>query len=228
MTEREWLECREPLDMLPHLNGKASLRKARLLLTALCRRHEKTLMEAQRKAIDVAERFADGEMDSWRLEAAREMLKEAYQEVRAPSYYVRCLVDLTISDAAQEWLLSGASAGLVAAYWSGPPGYTAASINARYAAREAERAFLLAMVRCLFGNPFRRVSIPSWVLGSGDSTVSRLARSFYEDRAFDQLPVLADALEDAGCTDPEVLGHLRSPEPHSRGCHVVDLVLGKE
>jgi hypothetical protein len=58
--------------------------------------------------------------------------------------------------------------------------------------------------------------------------IPKLAQAIYDDRAFDRLPVLADALEDAGCTDPDFLGHLRGPGPHVRGCHIVDLLLGRE
>jgi hypothetical protein len=57
--------------------------------------------------------------------------------------------------------------------------------------------------------------------------VPKLAASIYEQRAFDRLPVLADALEEAGCTDADILGHLRGPGPHVRGCWAVDLILGK-
>ena len=66
------------------------------------------------------------------------------------------------------------------------------------------------------------------------STVLGLARSAYDDRALrrgelqaDRLAVLADALEDAGCTEQDVLGHLRGPGPHVRGCWALDLILGK-
>jgi hypothetical protein len=55
-----------------------------------------------------------------------------------------------------------------------------------------------------------------------------LARGIYEERAFDRMPLLADALMDAGCDDEQVLSHCRSEGPHVRGCWVVDLVLGKE
>jgi hypothetical protein len=58
-------------------------------------------------------------------------------------------------------------------------------------------------------------------------TVPKLAAAIYEERAFDRLPVLADALEDARCADAAILGHCRSGGEHVRGCWVVDLVLGK-
>jgi hypothetical protein len=64
-------------------------------------------------------------------------------------------------------------------------------------------------------------------LACDGGVVPKLATAIYAGRTFDELPVLADALEDAGCTDAELLGHLRSPGPHVRGCWAVDLVLGK-
>jgi hypothetical protein len=81
--------------------------------------------------------------------------------------------------------------------------------------------------RCIFGNPFRTAA--AWTVASvGQDTARRLAGQVYETRRYADFPLLADALEDAGCSDPELLGHLRGPGPHARGCWAVDLVLGKE
>ena len=81
------------------------------------------------------------------------------------------------------------------------------------------------LARDIFGNPFRPVPFdPAW----RTTAVVPLAEGIYAERAFDRLPVLADALQDAGCEDEELLGHCRGPGPHVRGCWVVDLVLGKE
>jgi hypothetical protein len=78
-------------------------------------------------------------------------------------------------------------------------------------------------LRCIFGNPFRPVTAaPAWLT----LAVRALARGIYEERAFDRLPVLADALEEAFCGEAAVLGHCRNPGPHLRGCWVVDLLLG--
>jgi hypothetical protein len=83
---------------------------------------------------------------------------------------------------------------------------------------------LPAILRDIFGNPFRPVSAePSWLT----STVLQLAGGIYAGRAFDRLPILADALQDAGCDTTDILAHCRGPGPHVRGCWVVDLVLGK-
>ena len=81
------------------------------------------------------------------------------------------------------------------------------------------------LLRCILGNPFRPVTLdPAW----RTSTVVALAKGIYDDRAFDRLPVLADALQDAGCENDDILNHCRGDGPHARGCWVVDLVLGKE
>ena len=92
--------------------------------------------------------------------------------------------------------------------------------------RESSESFLLAtLLRDIFGNPFRPVALdPAWLT----SDVLLLARSIYADRAFDRMSILADALQDAGCDNPDILDHCRGPGPHARGCWVVDLLLGKE
>jgi hypothetical protein len=68
---------------------------------------------------------------------------------------------------------------------------------------------------------------PSWLVWN-DHTVVRLAQGIYEEQAFDQLTILADALEEAGCTNSDLLAHCRQQGPHVRACWVVDLLLGKE
>ncbi len=82
-------------------------------------------------------------------------------------------------------------------------------------------------LRDIFGNPFRPVILDSFWLAWNDGAIRKMAHSIYDDRAFDRLPLLADALEDAGCTDADILSHCRTPGEHVRGCWVVDLLLGK-
>jgi hypothetical protein len=80
------------------------------------------------------------------------------------------------------------------------------------------------LLKCVFGNPFRPIAFdPDW----RTSTAVTLARQMYEGRDFAAMPILADALQDAGCDHPDVLAHCRGGGPHVRGCWVVDLVLGK-
>jgi hypothetical protein len=92
------------------------------------------------------------------------------------------------------------------------------------AAVEAEYGAQIEILTDIFGNPFRPVAVdPAWLT----STVVALARGIYEERAFDRMPILADALQDAGCDNEDVLDHCRGPGPHVRGCWVVDMLLGK-
>src|SRR5262249_20255682 len=79
----------------------------------------------------------------------------------------------------------------------------------------AEAASQAALVRCIFGDPFRPTSVHSDYLSPA---VRQLARALYEERRFEDLPILADALEEAGCTDRAILSHCRGPGPHARGC----------
>jgi hypothetical protein len=96
--------------------------------------------------------------------------------------------------------------------------------EAHDAARSQEVVAQAHLIRCILGNPFRPVALEStW----RTSTVVALAQGIYDERAFDRMPILADALQDAGCDNDDVLTHCRGPGPHARGCWVVDLVLGK-
>ena len=92
--------------------------------------------------------------------------------------------------------------------------------------KAAEDRLQNVLIRDIFGNPFRPVSFnPTW---RTDTAVS-LARGMYDSRDFSAMPILADALQDAGCEDEQVLNHCRDAnQPHVRGCWVCDLVLGKE
>jgi len=92
-------------------------------------------------------------------------------------------------------------------------------------ARAAMLLLLSGIVRDIFGNPLRPAVIEStWLT----SSVTSLAHAIYDERAFEHMPILADALEDAGCTDATILEHCRSGGEHVRGCWVVDLLLGRE
>ncbi len=91
-----------------------------------------------------------------------------------------------------------------------------------------ERSRQSDLARCIFGNPFQATPTldPAW-LAWHDGTVRRLAEVIYAERQYAHLPVLADALEEAGCTDAAILAHCRGGGEHVRGCWVVDLLLGK-
>ena len=91
----------------------------------------------------------------------------------------------------------------------------------------AEESTLCDLLRCIFGNPFRSVTVDPSRIGWCSGTVRRLAQSVSEDGSFDLLPILSDALEEAGCTETGMLEHCRSTALHARGCWAVDLLLGR-
>jgi len=224
MTEAEWLECTEVARMLEFLRDKARARKLRLFACACCRRIWHLLKdERSRKAVEVAERFAEGTATEQELNEAEDDANDVWGEfVYADENVTDAETDA--SDAAcgaacyAEAAIS--SAGAASEYAAG-----ALSYEGKLAAEQDAQARVL---RDLFGNPFRPVTVnPAW-LRWNEGILRRLAESIYHERAFDRLPVLADALEDAGCDDADILSHCRGPGPHVRGCWALDLLLGKE
>ena len=85
-----------------------------------------------------------------------------------------------------------------------------------------------ALLRDIIGDPFRPISLdPAWLTWHDGLLVS-MARRMYDSRDFSDMPVLADALEEAGCANADILEHLRGPGSHVRGCWVVDALLARE
>lgn len=231
MTEPEWLACTRPDDMIHFLRGQTSGRKMRLFAAACCREAwgwfaalpdcDKGQEECADRLIRVAERHADGEATEQERAAAMETAGKWHRLEATSLVYHLLFGDKDVRDMFAE-VVEGAT---FAAEWC------AAGIGD--AAREAGldsaagRRLACAVAHDVFGNPFRAVSIdPAW-LGWNDGTVTKLARAIYEEQSFESLPILADALEEAGCTDADILTHCRQATEHVRGCWVVDLILGK-
>jgi hypothetical protein len=246
MTEQEWLDAESPgplldflegeavtlVDRVPpeqreamsrHLLGLASDRKRYFLACAFARRVWPLLAdERSRQAVVVAERFADGLADGKEGMAAISGALQARDAIRVDSR-------------------SGDRAAGQAVRWAARTAVMAVLCDVRAAAEESalalERASsptpadaqreLAALVRDVMGNPFRPSVVEQRWLAWNEGTVLRLAEAVYAKRAFEQLPVLADALEDAGCNNAEILGHLRGPGPHALGCWCLDALLGK-
>jgi hypothetical protein len=225
MTEQQWPAAVNAQKMIVALSGKGSERLWRLFAVACARRVEQVMRdERSRNALAVAERFADGAATTGELNAARVHAEEAARlahynvwidEVRANFHW----------DAEQAALHAAACAAdaalqCVASDIGHKPGGQVTVI--------AEALQLPDLLRDIFGNPFRWIPIDPLWLAVNDRAVARLAQAIYDDRAFDRLPILADALEEAGCQDADILGHCRKPAEHTRGCWVIDLLLAKE
>jgi hypothetical protein len=223
MTEAEWLTADDLRRMLASLTGRHVDRKLRLFAVACVRMAPGLFKEPQcLRAVAVSESFADGQATLEELTAAKRAAMDGISSLDA-AHVASPVARDTVRDLPQS----------VASYlaWQQVPSYTLEDLH-RDARREAERKVVnqqVALLRDIFGNPFRPAPAldPGWLAWNG-GTVRKLAEGAYEDRVFDRLPVLADALEDAGCSDPDLLGHLRGPGPHVRGCWAMDLILGKE
>jgi hypothetical protein len=215
MTEQEWLACTELQFMVEYLQDKASNRKCRLFGCACCRRAWHLLTdERSRRAVEVCEEFADGLADLTALRNAHQQAHDAVEEN----------VD-TSQD--ENWTAFDAvrSNAEVTAYHSAD---LAADTLRNYVfadQREREERAQLTLLRDIFGNPFQSLSLDhSWLT----STVKKLAETIYLERTFTDVPFLADALQDAGCDNEDILDHFRQPGEHVRGCWALDLVLEKE
>jgi hypothetical protein len=240
MTEAEWLACVDPTPMFPYLKGD---RRGRLFAVACCRRVWRLLPDVRtRQVVEVAERYAD-EGGDWAglLEKLLAPLVSAVRDSGLDIATIPPAAKLAVGlvrpqatwtgFAAQAAVLVFEAANDRHAALRAPIGQEVLAARTAWSsatqARDAERAAQAAVVRDLVGNPFRHVSVvPSW-LRWDDGCLGKVARAIYEERAFDRMPILADALEDAGCDNADLLGHLRGPGSHVRGCWALDLILGK-
>jgi carbon storage regulator CsrA len=212
MTQREWEDCNDPAAMLRLLRdrGLVTDRKARLFAAACCRWHWAVLGDEARQAVEAAERHADGLASREELDAARCAFTATFRGATGPTTSAGVAVSYLLAEAGPD-----------------PVGH-ALDISPWAARAGVDWAAQAGVIRCLFGpSPFTPLVIRSEWLAWGDRVVPRLAESINDEGAFDRMPILADALEEAGMDDQDVLGHLRGLQPHCRGCHVLDEVLGK-
>ncbi len=228
-TEQAWLECTNPYFLLWALKGKRLPRQRRLFAVACCRRWLTEMRDAEsRRAVEVAECYADGLAARAELEAAYRGAQEATER-----FLPACLA-ASDSDAGRLWsvwhLAHAAQLTCAPSKMEQAGDELMKRVNSLGDDIEMDREKLMqcALICDIFGNPFRpQPAIDSSWLSWNDGVIPKLAQVIYDDRAFDRLPILADALEEAGCTNTDILNHCRQPGEHVRGCWVVDLLLGK-
>jgi len=220
MNEEQWLSCADPTAMLEFLRngGKVSERKLRLFACACCRNVWRLMTDkCSRRAVEVAERFADGQATPQTLQKWHWAAYEAHE-------------------------MTDEAGRVSAAYAANRATHLDASLAALGASAAAEYAGLAPAGQCdllrdIVANPFRVTPPidPVWLCWN-DRTIPRLAWASYEERSLPngmldtvRLAVLADALEEAGGGNEEVLSHLRQQGlVHVRGCWVIDLLLNKK
>src|SRR5688572_20821405 len=241
MIETEWLASSDPHPMLEFLRGRASSRKLRLFAVACCRRIEHMFVPEIRAALDVAERFADGQATIAERKAARARALAAGW-ARAPEYpdelvrHARGSAKSCVCEAlAGSRYVAAFGAARKSEYaavrceWNRLVASGRPPIDVGWREQDArlarvQQAAQANLLRDIFGNAFRPVALdPPWL----SADVVALARTLYDSRDVRRMSELDDALERAGCANAQGLAHLREPGEHARGCWVIDLVLGK-
>lgn len=210
MTEGEWHAGTDARALAGCAAGAAPVRTLRLFMVGWCRLNwDRITLPAVRDAVELAERFADGL-------ASKKRVERAFEEYR------RVLFGTPIGYLL--WPDGRQMAECVTRFCTDHFGLSRYRADDGGAAYRAHQALKAETLRDVIGNPFRPPAFdPAW----RTATAVALAKQMYAARDFAALPILADALQDAGCDDAHLLGHCRSPDrPHVRGCWVVDSVLG--
>jgi hypothetical protein len=203
VTEQQWLLCADPLPMLDLLRRRAGDRKVRLFACACCRLVWEHLPTQCLPAVELAERYADGAAGAAECAEARRRLNALIAPWRGAG--------ARLAQAVSELLRPRFSAALVATRArTGPERGTLPG-------RQCELLRDLHTFRPVRGQAAWRTA-----------DVCRLAQGMYQQRDFERLPVLGDALEEAGCAEPSILAHCRGPGLHALGCWVLDLVLARD
>lgn len=242
MTEAEWLACNDPTPMLEFLRSDrtTSERKLRLFAAACCRRVWGYLDENNRHALGTLEQFVDGNIsaDSLGKPTVQDPSDDDWpyygRDYTSDAVGVALRFDLSGHDSAfwvAELLRTRADNAAIytqnatiarggefdAAHWK-----SCAEASSRAIA--AERAAQSHWVREIFHGPRRPVHFRGhW----RTTTLLQRAGDIYVNRKFEDMPILADDLEKAGCDSADILSHCRQPGPHVRGCWVIDSLLCK-
>ncbi|WP_029631810.1 hypothetical protein [Zavarzinella formosa] len=232
-TEEMWLTSEDPHSLGTGMAGLIldgfsgiTARKVQLFMVACARRVVHLLPgDLCRRAIDLAETAADapgGLFAISQLPTFDQIQRELNPQEPPPDMLtimgLAMAKELTRPEdtgARMRHMIGGWAAGVVAIATNEP-------------GSDAEIGPQVLLLHDIFGNLFRPPALdPAWLTWDA-GTIPAIAQGIYEESAFHRLPILADALEDAGCEDADILAHCRGPGPHVRGCWVVDLMLGKK
>ena len=223
MNKGEWLICNDPQAMLEFVREKTSRRKLRQLACAFCRRVFHLLSEESRGDLDIPGRdWRKGHLLSANISRStrpgRHLDLDLFNAATGSAW---ATLDMDPFQAASRAALSASNAVADALVRSGES-------PSRLGSRAVEQEKQADLVRDVFGHLFFTGKMDLSWLRWNDGTVGRMASRINEERRFFDLPILHDALLDAGCDDEEILCHCRQINTHIRGCWVIDLLIGKE
>jgi hypothetical protein len=229
MDEATWLACTDPEHLAVFCENCRNERKMRLFLCACCHRLWHILTrEEVRQAIAIAEQYADGLVDQNHVRTARQTIYKARAMAPLNSRWEKAL---SLAAAATRDNVCWEGVGNVLSSLLEEAKVQADVVGESLVPRceqgkaivERENRWLCSVIRDLW-TPFGWPQIRADWLRWNDGSIPKMAQTIYDERAFDQLPILADALEDAGCTDPAILNHCRQPGTHVLGCWLLDVL----
>lgn len=233
LSAAAWHACHEPTDLLKHLEPRASQRKLRLFAVACCQRVWPLLTRsAVHNAVHTAERFADGHASRDDLRAGWLAVRKVLSAAPLTTKWENALMAaLHATSETMHYLTAqmvADAAGLALDYdWrsrTAPLNTDEDRLRRRHGMKE-EREYQCRLLRDMFSYTPATLD-PAWQAWERGQVVT-LAQTIYDEERFQDMPVLADALEEAGCADVDVLYHCRHGEVHVRGCWVLDLLTGR-
>jgi hypothetical protein len=225
MTEAEWLTCRRVADLLYSSGAHLQGRKGLLFACACCRRIWHLFSSVGHRVVESVERYADGASEPSELLALPERIFElgdvVVESLPGADQAIQVIYQL-------RWQWDRLQTHRDTGYLVASVSRAAAEAHAKSVPWDDAREPQADLLRDVIRSPFRpSPPVARSVLAWNDATVRRIAEGIYDERAFDRLPILADALLDAGCDNDDLIQHCRSAGPHVRGCWAVDLILGK-
>jgi hypothetical protein len=243
MNEAQWNRCKDPQTMLAFLigSGNTSERKLRLFAVACCRRIWPLIRNPKHKiVIEAAERYADGDLSFRALQESLQLIGNPQHRRTAAAAYACCMPVAPRCHCGGPLVFQRDYRGGIYAcgadrrcpyfepYWGGLAGAPLAAVGAiKVPGPWPERYLQCRLLRDLCLPSQATPVLASRWLAWHDRLIVSMAQQMYDSRDFSDMPILADALEEAGCSDQDILGHCRGPGPHARGCWVVDAILGK-
>ncbi|MFO0824399.1 MAG: hypothetical protein U0792_15005 [Gemmataceae bacterium] len=237
MTEAEWLACDDPYRLMLYGPRRASRRQCLLAICGYARRIERYiphrtvvlyLTECEQAADGLASIDNTNDGIHNRLQALSPSFPKESPHHRLSTSLLACLFTAAMEKPyihpASYQSVRGAVTNLMGIDPSNDELNPRLHSESWRVAWEQEGTAQVNIIRDIFGNPFRPVAFDAeW----RTSTAVALAQQMYESRDFSTMPILADALQDAGCVNEDILNHCRGDGPHVRGCWVVDMLLGK-
>lgn len=228
MSEQEWDEETDASTKLEFLPGEISERKLMMFAATCCKRMGSLVTDHRLLAgIECVQRLPEGNIQPSELQHIISGVWEYYHSQLARQFddpACGAVIEALERDS-QHWPVAHHWVAAVSSHVKCAivdPLIQRGEDESAWAEEQREQCLIVSDI---FGNPFRPVSLDqSW----RTSTIQAIAKQMYDSHDFSPMPILADALQDSGCENEDILSHCRGDGPHVRGCWVVDLILGKE